>query len=44
MNKRQPTFELTPADYDEIAESLLTDRADLWEGIGGSKCYHPELD
>lgn len=36
--------ELTPADYDEIAESLLTDRADLWEGIGGSKCYHPELD
>ena len=36
--------ELTPEEYDDIAGSLLTSREELWEGIGGTKSYHPDLN
>lgn len=35
---------LTPAEYDDVAGSLLNDREELWEGIGGTKSYHPDLN
>jgi hypothetical protein len=36
------TITLTDEQYQEVAESLLMDRAEMWQGIGGSTSDAPE--